>query len=186
MMKMLGAAVAAVVLSCAGAAGAATTINEYASGTGDDALLAFACGSCVRGEALAFEGDALTGATRISLYQSTFGLTVTSLQIANATPNTIVRFRNIFNEPGLVLGVTDGDGQFSLSAPWLITEHYGFLTVGNKPFDVATMTAQGEALVSMVPEPSTWAMMILGFGMVGTAVRHRRPLGSERNGAARI
>lgn len=26
-----------------------------------------------------------------------------------------------------------------------------------------------------VPEPSTWAMMILGFGLAGAAMRHRRP-----------
>jgi hypothetical protein len=25
-----------------------------------------------------------------------------------------------------------------------------------------------------VPEPSTWALMLLGFGMVGTATRYRR------------
>jgi hypothetical protein len=25
-----------------------------------------------------------------------------------------------------------------------------------------------------VPEPSTWAMMLLGFGMVGVAVRRRK------------
>ncbi|KTT75931.1 PEPxxWA-CTERM sorting domain-containing protein [Sphingomonas endophytica] len=27
-----------------------------------------------------------------------------------------------------------------------------------------------------VPEPATWAMMLLGFGMVGAAVRRRRPV----------
>lgn len=29
-------------------------------------------------------------------------------------------------------------------------------------------------VVFAVPEPSTWALMLLGFGMVGTAVRYRR------------
>ncbi|HVK43186.1 MAG TPA: PEPxxWA-CTERM sorting domain-containing protein [Phenylobacterium sp.] len=32
----------------------------------------------------------------------------------------------------------------------------------------------GEPVTSAVPEPATWAMMILGFGAVGTAVRTRR------------
>ncbi len=31
-----------------------------------------------------------------------------------------------------------------------------------------------QGLVSSVPEPSTWAMMILGFGMMGTVLRRRR------------
>jgi len=30
--------------------------------------------------------------------------------------------------------------------------------------------------VGGVPEPSTWAMMILGFGLAGGAMRHRRPV----------
>ena len=28
---------------------------------------------------------------------------------------------------------------------------------------------------SLVPEPATWGMMVLGFGMTGLAVRRRRP-----------
>lgn len=30
--------------------------------------------------------------------------------------------------------------------------------------------------ISAVPEPATWAMMIVGFGMAGTAIRRRRTL----------
>ncbi|CAA9524175.1 MAG: hypothetical protein AVDCRST_MAG91-2390 [uncultured Sphingomonadaceae bacterium] len=29
--------------------------------------------------------------------------------------------------------------------------------------------------VSAVPEPTSWAMMIIGFGVIGAAMRHRRP-----------
>jgi hypothetical protein len=32
----------------------------------------------------------------------------------------------------------------------------------------------GAAAVAPVPEPATWAMMIIGFGMVGSAIRRRR------------
>ena len=33
-----------------------------------------------------------------------------------------------------------------------------------------------ESLPSAVPEPATWAMMITGFGMAGTAIRRRRSI----------
>lgn len=33
------------------------------------------------------------------------------------------------------------------------------------------------SLPSAVPEPATWAMMITGFGLAGTAIRRRRPAG---------
>jgi len=36
-------------------------------------------------------------------------------------------------------------------------------------FEYDTLAAAG------IPEPSTWAMMILGFGLIGGAVRRRRP-----------
>lgn len=47
-------------------------------------------------------------------------------------------------------------------------------------FYVSSLDTQGGrgsltiSLVSAVPEPGTWAMMIVGFGMVGGALRYRR------------
>lgn len=37
-----------------------------------------------------------------------------------------------------------------------------------------TFTSNASAVTAAVPEPGTWAMMLLGFGMVGAAVRNRR------------
>lgn len=47
---------------------------------------------------------------------------------------------------------------------------------GNGPdgFKLNTVTANFTA--PGVPEPSTWAMLILGFGMVGGAIRRRKPV----------
>ena len=38
-----------------------------------------------------------------------------------------------------------------------------------------------QAAVAAVPEPGTWAMMLLGFGAVGFAVRRRRPTVNVRH-----
>ncbi|MBM6577743.1 PEP-CTERM sorting domain-containing protein [Microvirga sp. SRT01] len=35
-------------------------------------------------------------------------------------------------------------------------------------------STNSNAGIGAVPEPSTWAMMIVGFGMVGGAMRRRR------------
>jgi hypothetical protein len=51
-------------------------------------------------------------------------------------------------------------------------------TVGGYESDnhtVGIYTAQGGGTpIGAVPEPATWAMMILGFGLIGTAMRRRR------------
>jgi len=47
-----------------------------------------------------------------------------------------------------------------------------FTTTENRSFVWARFTAAGGA----VPEPSTWAMMLLGFAGVGLAIRRRRSL----------
>ena len=37
-----------------------------------------------------------------------------------------------------------------------------------------SLTIKAEELQSAVPEPATWAMLILGFGFVGSLLRRRR------------
>lgn len=39
---------------------------------------------------------------------------------------------------------------------------------------IDNLTVTGTKMASAVPEPATWAMMILGFGLAGAALRRRR------------
>ncbi len=55
---------------------------------------------------------------------------------------------------------------------------FGFSDSSSKVFSFVDDAAEGAGLKlnvsSAVPEPATWAMMIAGFGMVGSLIRRRR------------
>jgi hypothetical protein len=57
---------------------------------------------------------------------------------------------------GLRFGQPDGDDYVWLIGPQAIAKDYGFRT-----------------WMSAVPEPESWTMMIVGFGMAGVALRRR-------------
>ena len=66
---------------------------------------------------------------------------------------------------------TDGNGDFGLQS---------FRVTGLGPDGASTfngdfqLLTSGQIEIAAVPEPATWALMIIGFGMVGGAVRARR------------
>jgi hypothetical protein len=69
---------------------------------------------------------------------------------------------------------SDGGDAQNISAIWL-------LDLGSNPTHIVTLTdgqgvsnAQIFATGGAVPEPATWAMMLLGFGGIGTAMRRGR------------
>ena len=84
------------------------------------------------------------------------------------------------NGTGTLLGTTSGtfDGANYYAATFSLTglagaQSFGFnaATRGNTFFDNFSATA---AAVGNVPEPASWAMMLLGFGALGGATRYRR------------
>jgi hypothetical protein len=50
----------------------------------------------------------------------------------------------------------------------------GMYRVTQTPFATAFVQASSSAVQPAVPEPSTWAMMLFGFGALGFAMRRRR------------
>lgn len=69
---------------------------------------------------------------------------------------------NGFNSPYVALGGADNDEDFCLSHPGC-----GFVA-GDESGDVIRVS------VEAVPEPASWAMMILGFGLAGGIARTAR------------
>ena len=63
-------------------------------------------------------------------------------------------------------------GTFTLNASGIRSVTFG---VGTQ-FGVDDFSYEGSALAGAVPEPGVWAMMILGFGAIGAAMRRRKPL----------
>jgi hypothetical protein len=74
---------------------------------------------------------------------------------------------------GLSLGCEDG-----VSCDWLNTSSVSF----KLPENVTMTSASGAFLTAPtgVPEPVTWAMMLVGFGAVGASLRGRRERASRR------
>lgn len=83
-----------------------------------------------------------------------FGITTTGFSVLSESNPTIVRYF-VF---GVGLPVTDNIGQFTFNSPTTPDTNPGY---------------EGIVTSGAVPEPASWAMLIAGFGLVGTALRRR-------------
>lgn len=117
---------------------------------------------------------------------NTYNIEITEpafIQFANGNFNGVVFSQN-FNYQGneYTLSFQGGTGQVHLASdPLLATLVAGFIWNGDANITVTPFTPQ----VAAVPEPSTWAMLILGFAGVGAMAYRRSRKSSVRVGPSK-
>lgn len=129
-----------------------------------------AMGTLVRSHLIAFD-PLLEQTVRATLtFDSTIlGVARTDAQLAAS---------NYLGLPGVTYTMPAGVGlEPGLDILSFSSDSLGMRLGGASPGDVLRVLTVGTLAPSAaVPEPSTWVMMLLGFGAVGTMLRRRRPM----------
>jgi hypothetical protein len=198
MSKMLGAAVAAVVLSCAGAASAATHVLTFENYNVGDLINGYVAGTPF--PVLRVQGEIVAGPTGNALkiqplyppHQSVRAELRSEFTGSYADPENEAGL--IYYHPTLlsfdffapVVGALTFEHE--VQAPTVVALNAGVWGSVAPNYLVTDLTWRMSATVpyllvdnmafedgyAVVPEPATWAMMITGFGLVGSALRRRR------------
>lgn len=99
------------------------------------------------------------------------GTSIDTLLVADKTTNAIYAITGPFNPNYGYSAAADTNGQNGFIG-LLNTSAFGNGSLA--PIVTGLDNPGGEAFLPAVPEPSTWAMMVLGFGAIGIAMRRRR------------
>lgn len=95
-------------------------------------------------------------------FTSAFTLLVNGVALFSASPN-----------PGdaacTFCIVSNGENKFTVSGPGINSLAFAF-----DPAIGSSKQFRVEGLSSVIPEPATWTMMIIGFGLAGATLRRRR------------
>lgn len=144
--------------------------GQPAQSTGGTGIYTFNLGSIVNFD-FSFFGSALAGAT-ITVTNLTNGADAT---FAAALLGTVQASTALQGSQQLGFGFLNGNP--------LVTEDIDFNANQNNTYQIAlngggqTVSAFaqfGTGAVAAVPEPATWAMMLIGFGAMGVSLRGRR------------
>ncbi len=141
--------------------------------------------TCVSGNCVDLTGDRAGSLSRIidlaaGLYSLTFQFTGNQLDGIGGQPNIRppASFEVSFN------GVTSTVGPLANNSTAFQTFSATYNVLNDGPVTLSFTQLPGgdqfrgsiidSIAIAAVPEPTTWALMILGFGMVGSALRRRR------------
>lgn len=122
-----------------------------------------------------FGQDALTNPFSTSFSFMTDSAYTANFRATTSTPGEILT-SGLLTGPGLGAGLTFGGLNtqvISLLGVNLLAGSTYTVAIGGSGVSGAAYTGNG-TLTAAVPEPATWAMMLLGFGAMGMVVRRRR------------
>ena len=100
---------------------------------------------------------------------------VYSILLGSSTPGVTFSAASLFGingTPGNWNLTGGGSNVMQLAATLIAGGQYEFSFTGSNPNNSGV--ANGNVTISAVPEPGTWALMLIGFGGMGLAMRRRR------------
>lgn len=165
--------IAAAVASIAAPASAATYMVNYTATSGGP-LPTTAAFRLMTSNTLNLAGgyDILTASGSFTVNGVT--TLVTGLAPINPpgfnTDNVYFNANPIFTGNGLGVAYAGGFGNLWGNGP---SNYSFFISNDGGTYPVGT---DGFAVAAQVPEPATWALLIVGFGMIGVAARRRKAL----------
>jgi hypothetical protein len=193
-VKQANVVSAAIGLALLGSAAAAEADVLAFSGSWTDSGIAGPDSSC---DPLPFHGQA-SGTGTSTLGTFTYNHDICFSPVIPADPNFIGTFALDFGADSLFGTLTGSDtpdaipGVFDLDWTYTIlggTGRFldasgGFTAIGTSdgrnPPTVQSLAFSGLVDAPAVPEPRTWELLLLGFGLVGWALRSRRRAGSPQ------
>lgn len=174
MSRFTAAALAVALFAFAGSAQAAIVLPNTAGPEGGPFAGTAFKATEYAGQAVTFEPVALNSVIALRVHHLLDDFTINSLTVTGAPGLDVY-----LSGPNRVLGQIGADGTFQLPGPYADPLHgYFVLRVGDASYKTYTRFGfsdfSASGIARGVPEPATWAMMIVGFGLTGSAVRRRR------------
>lgn len=177
MRKLLLGLIGATALTVASAANAAVTINStsFTAQATTDGDLTFSTGYVDAGASSPFS----EWITWTETWDGIYSFDLQSIGVAGNSATDVDFTSVVLTGTGIVGSIIINPAADSTD----LFEHYALtnlaLDAGQYTLTVSgmrgtTSTFTGNISFAAIPEPGTWAMMLLGFGAVGFAMRRRR------------
>ena len=177
MRKLFYAAVGAAALCTASLANAALTITGSSGTTAGSVLTVGSADNSTVPNKVAFDTFTDTAGTYTSFFEFTENMTsIGSFSVTAAALGAQLTLEQLLPGGGgtaLYQAIGSSNSLTLVTGPLTAGTTYRFTYTGTAPAGGADFSGNA-AFYSAVPEPATWAMMLLGFGGIGMAMRRRR------------
>jgi hypothetical protein len=172
MRKLLYAVAGAAALSTASLANAAITIG--ATGTTSGTISVGNVDSPVPNR-LTFDTIGASAGTVTSFFDFSESFPSTGVFALTTTDGTLTLAQLLTNGGSTLVAQVTGTGNALTLNTGLLTagQTYRFTYTGNLAV-AGNISGNATFTAAAVPEPATWAMMLVGFGGIGFAMRRRR------------